>query len=344
MGGEIEGTMALRIELEGYKPGIAKFSAKKWNGSAEIDMLIQRNQDGYYLSGLQQWGPEKCWHSIADLSVDNQQISGYVSEWLVDSLLSQDNTKRFLIQLRDKQNQRYIDGGVVSIAEDVLASTALNVVQPPLDNPSVETKSLTEPLELPEEPEQIPNIETQNDDLIEPVKLDVETVIEPEIAQTPQLKKSKSKLGLVITIIIVLLILAGLGLAAWYFLVFQKTQPVEPTAQVNAQCSLNNTTTDDLAFIQQCLQTKPDTQAIIQLINDAKKADKCNIAQRLYANQAQQNGQIAFLYAKEYDEKFYQANNCFKADKGTASYWYETALDRDPNNTLAKERLDELQK
>ena len=46
--------MALRIELEGYKPGIARFLAQKWNGSADIDILIQRNQDNYYLSGLNQ--------------------------------------------------------------------------------------------------------------------------------------------------------------------------------------------------------------------------------------------------------------------------------------------------
>lgn len=35
-------------------------------------------------------------------------------------------------------------------------------------------------------------------------------------------------------------------------------------------------------------------------------------------------------------------NGCFNADKETAIYWYETALDADPNNAEAKARLQEL--
>ena len=65
--------MALRIELEGDKPGVAKFLAQKWSGSADIDILIQRNQVGYYLSGLNQWGPEKNWHTVTSMSVENEQ-------------------------------------------------------------------------------------------------------------------------------------------------------------------------------------------------------------------------------------------------------------------------------
>ena len=113
--------MALRIELDSYKPGIAKFLAQKWSGSSQIDILVQRNQDGYYLSGLNQWNPEKNWHTLENMSVENEKLTGYVGEWLVDSLVTQESQLRFLIQIRDKQNQSYVDGGVVSIAETVFA-------------------------------------------------------------------------------------------------------------------------------------------------------------------------------------------------------------------------------
>ncbi|MCX8618314.1 hypothetical protein J3U42_07915, partial [Gilliamella sp. B2923] len=122
------------------------------------------------------------------------------------------------------------------------------------------------------------------------------------------------------------------------------TKPVEPDSKISSKCSLKNATSDDLTFIQQCLQTKPDIDAIIEIITEAKNAGKCNIAQRLYANKAQKNTKIALLYAKEYDEKFYKANKCFKADKEAAIYWYETSLINDPNSEFVKDRLSQLQK
>ncbi|OCG00343.1 hypothetical protein [Gilliamella sp. wkB112] len=342
--------MALRIELDGYKPGIAKFLAKNWDGSSDIDMLIQRNQDGYYLLGLKQWGPEKTWHPVTNLMVDNQQLSGEVSEWLVDSLLSQDNSVRFFIQVRDNQNKNYIDGGVVNITESVLASSALDNSSSLTDNNQVEIESEPEPEPEPELSVEQTIDTLQQESTIEQEVLPDHTPDEQLAAKpiiTPQINepiKSKSKLGLMVAIVVILLLLVGIGIATWYFLFSRNQQKDTPSVQINSQCSLNNATGDDLSFIQQCLQTKPDVDAIIQLINEAKKTDKCNIAQRLYANQAQQNAKIAMLYAKEYDDKYYQGNNCFKADKETAIYWYETSLTHDANNTLAKERLSELQK
>ena len=147
-----------------------------------------------------------------------------------------------------------------------------------------------------------------------------------------------------IIIFVILLTLAGIGVGVWYFLFSQGKNPLTSLTQSNSQCNVANVTTDDLSFIQQCLQSKPDTDTVIDIINQAKQANKCNIAQRLYANQSLLNAKVALLYAKEYDVKFYQDNQCFKADKETAIYWYETSLNNDPNNELAKERLAELQK
>lgn len=351
--------MALKIELEGYKPGIAKFLAQKWNGSADIDMLIQRNQDGYYLSGLNQWGPEKNWHTLTNMSVDNEQLTGQVDEWLVDSLLSQENRVRFLIQIRDKQNESYTDSGVVNIGETVFPSSALNTQQSDaIEEDKIEpdeiVSNFTEsdskaPSESDVPQTELPVAEEENQVIAEPeVEIEAapepepEPAITPEEVSTPQPVKSKSKKGIIILIFITLLVLAGLSVAAWYFFFSKDKSPL--TATMNSQCDVTNANSNDLSFIQQCLQSKPDTDAIIEIINQAKQANKCNIAQRLYANQSLLNAKIALLYAKEYDEKFYQDNQCFKIDKGTAIYWYETSLNNDPNNVLAKERLAELQK
>ncbi|SCC08544.1 hypothetical protein GA0061081_10556 [Gilliamella bombicola] len=332
--------MALRIELDGYKPGIAKFLAQKWSGSSNIDMLIQRNQDGYYLSGLNQWSPEKNWHAVENMSVYNGQLTGQIGEWLVDSLLSQESQIRFLIQIRDKQNENYVDGGVVSIADSVLASTALNL-QTALPNDE-QTIAQPDPVSDSIIEEQTPLIEESS---LDPESGTLAEPIEPELEIIPvEPVKSKSRLGLIVAIIIGCIVLIGLGIAAWYFLFPKNQSQPTPAVQISGQCSLNNASADDLTFIQQCLQTKPETDAIIQIITEAKKTEKCNIAQRLYANQAQTNSKIAMLYAKEYDEKYYEANNCFKADKETAIYWYETSLTNDANNTFVKDRLTELQK
>ncbi|MFQ0972642.1 hypothetical protein [Gilliamella sp. CG35] len=341
--------MALRIELNGYKPGIAKFLAYKWNGSADIEILIQRNQDSYYLSGLNQWSPEKSWHTLADMTVEHEQLTGLVGEWLVDSLLTQESTARFLVQICDKQNENYSDRGVINIADGVMTSAALNTVTTMSDThlePEECVDVIPDDEKMDGETQTI--YEPEIEELVEPVVEEVvtsvptsETVTEETLTQPI---KQKRKSGLIFGLIIAILLLIVMGIAIWYFLFFQNQQAKDAEPAILGQCSLSQVGDDDLTFIQKCLQTKPLTPMIIQLINDAKKAKKCNIAQRLYANQSQVNSTIAILYAKEYDEKYYQANSCFEADKETAIYWYETALNNDPDNKDVKARLAELKK
>ncbi|MFQ0995982.1 hypothetical protein [Gilliamella sp. CG25] len=341
--------MALRIELNGYKPGIAKFLAYKWNGSADIEILIQRNQDSYYLSGLNQWSPEKSWHTLADMTVEHEQLTGLVGEWLVDSLLTQESTARFLVQIRDKQNENYSDRGVINIADGVMTSAALNTVTTTSDThlePEECVDVIPDDEKMDGETQTIyePEIEEPVEPVVEEVVTSVptsETVTDETLTQPI---KQKRKSGLIFGLIIAILLLIVMGIAIWYFLFFQNQQAKDAEPAMLGQCSLSQVGDDDLTFIQKCLQTKPLTPMIIQLINDAKKAKKCNIAQRLYANQSQVNSTIAILYAKEYDEKYYQANSCFEADKETAIYWYETALNNDPDNKDVKARLAELQK
>ncbi len=100
----------------------------------------------------------------------------------------------------------------------------------------------------------------------------------------------------------------------------------------------------ELAFVQSCIQKAPGSAALLEVINVAKANNNCNVAQRLYANRAQSGDiLIATAYAHEYDPKFHQPSECFKApDNATAAYWYETILGFDATNADAKQRYEEL--
>ena len=123
-------------------------------------------------------------------------------------------------------------------------------------------------------------------------------------------------------------------------------QEVKPTVTVNlpATCVLSPGV-DELSFIQGCLKSEPNTDQILEVIQQAKVAKACGIAQRLYANKAQGgNARIAFAYAREYDRQFVQEGGCFSVDSDNAIYWYETGLGLDPNNAEARARLEELKR
>lgn len=120
------------------------------------------------------------------------------------------------------------------------------------------------------------------------------------------------------------------------------TEPKAP-----AGCSAQSLDTlSELEFVQTCVQEKLDSDKLLAIIQSAKEAKKCGVAQRLYANRAQGGDtKIALIYAGEYDPKYHQASECFKeADKDTAAYWYETVLQSEPENQTAKQRLEELAK
>ena len=120
------------------------------------------------------------------------------------------------------------------------------------------------------------------------------------------------------------------------------TEPKAP-----AGCSAQSLDTlSELEFVQTCVQEKLDSDKLLAIIQSAKEAKKCGVAQRLYANRAQGGDtKIALIYAGEYDPKYHQASECFKeADKDTAAYWYETVLQSEPENQTAKQHLEELAK
>lgn len=112
-------------------------------------------------------------------------------------------------------------------------------------------------------------------------------------------------------------------------------------------CSADNLATQsELEFVQACIAQQPPIDALLAVIQSAKSAQKCGVAQRLYANRAQGGDtKVALTYAREYDPKFHQPNDCFKeADNATAAYWYDTVLQVEPDNAEAKQRYEELSK
>lgn len=114
-------------------------------------------------------------------------------------------------------------------------------------------------------------------------------------------------------------------------------------AQTGAPCSLSSMESDDeLAFVQSC--TSSDSNDMMAVINQAMKSEHCNIARRLYAHEALDgNASVAMAYAREFDPQTHTDSACFpQADAETAVFWYETALETDPDQADAGNRIEEL--
>ncbi|MGC6376814.1 hypothetical protein ACNO7L_03225 [Bisgaard Taxon 45] len=324
----------LRIELREDSPGYAQLSARKWKGSHDVELAVQRNQDSHYFAGEDKWTPEPVWHKTSELNVVGDALQGRVGPWLVDGLIRQSGNVRFLLQVRDGQVE---DSGPLSLIGNILASSAGGDSSRESDVRDISFSAPVTPIAATVEIKETPIVDTANDvsPIDEPpaVSVDSETTT-LEIAPTPREQK-KNKTGLFIVLLILLL---GIGAAVVYFLFGHQSSKTETT--VVSECSVANST-DELAFIQACLKSKPDNQRLLDVIAEAKTANKCSIAQRLYAHQAQSgNVELAVAYAKEYAV----GGPCFSVDKENAIYWYETALSIDPNNEAAKKGLAELRK
>ncbi|MGC6247826.1 hypothetical protein ACNO7P_05200 [Bisgaard Taxon 45] len=324
----------LRIELREDSPGYAQLSARKWKGSHDVELAVQRNQDSHYFAGEDKWTPEPVWHKTSELNVVGDALQGRVGPWLVDGLIRQSGNVRFLLQVRDGQVE---DSGPLSLIGNILASSAGGDSSRESDVRDISFSAPVTPIAATVEIKETPIVDTANDvsPIDEPpaVSVDSETTT-LEIAPTPREQK-KNKTGLFIVLLILLL---GIGAAVVYFLFGHQSSKTE--TPVVSECSVANST-DELAFIQACLKSKPDNQRLLDVIAEAKTANKCSIAQRLYAHQAQSgNVELAVAYAKEYAV----GGPCFSVDKENAIYWYETALSIDPNNEAAKKGLAELRK
>ncbi|MGK3111841.1 hypothetical protein [Candidatus Pantoea formicae] len=193
----------------------------------------------------------------------------------------------------------------------------------------------------------------------EPVPEKEAEPVPPEPPRAPMVTRPKRNASVIPIIVAVLLFLLLTAAAAWWFLGRGHTTPPAAEKQPEApavaaaakpdasECSpANLASQSELDFVQNCAQQKLDSDKLLSIIQAAKDAKKCGVAQRLYAHSAQGGDtKVALAYAAEYDPQDHKASECFKTpDPDTAAYWYDTVLQTDPENQKAKQRLEELRK
>ncbi len=316
------------------EPGTAQLMVRLRNEQAILSSLTFTlcNNEQNYLQPDGSWSSVPHWFTINGGYPLNSGSGFPIGPTLLDPLLA--HTSQVLIQV--KINSDEIRRTTLQLVRDELFSsdargqTSDYIGRSVLSTPPSEPVTTTEPLEQSESP---------------PLPL----------ADSDERKPKKPGLSRVTMIIAALLILLIAIAAIWWFLgqknvdnisVTTEKQPEAPVISAGACTATNLNSLSELDFVQSCVQQKFDDKQLLAIIQAAKDAHKCGVAQRLYANRAQGgDSQIALAYAGEYDPKYHQSSECFKdPDSDTAAYWYETALQSDPNNQEAKQRLEELEK
>lgn len=331
------------------RPGFATLVLTGWESEsieigARAEVCVQRNQDQRYLGEGRQWTASQTWHQVS-LSDEPTAESVMLSlEPVVVDPLVENPQMTYQIQIRIGSEHGV---GVIRIREGVLSSHAAGQSASPVAHVA---QAIVEPL------------------VSEPAPIELAPV--PETLVVSENKKS-NKLPLIALFILLLLI--GVGWFAWMQLKSEpattpnpvvveaptaapvaapvvaplpvpaaSSAPVEPPAcSAEAMAKVK----DDLMYIQSCLKTNPDSVQVLAVIDAAKKSNRCDLAQRLYAFKGQAGDiPVALAYAKEFDPATF-APGCFKAaDKETAIYWYEVVVSKDATHTEAKARLEALRK
>lgn len=306
------------------------------------------NNEQNYLQPDSKWSPAPHWFTIDGGYPFNNGSGFRIGPTLLDPLLA--SASQVQIQ--------------VKLATGEMRSTTLQLVRDELFSSDARGQTgnysgssvLTSPGSAPTaEPEGAPVLKP------EPVP---EEPIQTSAPQSPQ--RSPSLIPMVLAGVLVLIIAAG---ALWWFMGRDNTpaQPSVADKPLEAPVAAATTTApaapeiksaanecspaslasqSELDFVQNCVQQQLESDALLAIIQAAKDAKKCGVAQRLYANRAQGGDiKIALAYASEYDPQNHKSNECFKTpDADTAVYWYETVLQTEPENPIAKQRLEELRK
>ncbi len=307
-----------------------------WNSAdgydAEIEVVIGRQQD--YLQAPANRHANEAWGTTQDKLLlrkfgNEEQPCYELGPELIDPLL-ESGLPNFTAQAyRRGETTPFYVGHV--ICKNLLPSS------------SFDASAKAAPPVTPEPPPVAPSVTPS----AEP-----DPIAHSEPAPSPSPKK-KSKGVLIAVVLVVLALLAAIAAALFFWLNSNKVDNLaEPGLDESAidtitlaACDLNQLNQQsETEFLQTCLQGTPESTALLSVIQQAAQADKCSIAQRLYANRSQAGDLIiAGAYVKEYDPKYHTASTCFKEpNTATAIYWYETILMNDPENTEAQQRLDEL--
>lgn len=346
--------MGIRVDvlpLDVNTPGHGLLRITGWEGASEgLQCSLQSSQTHDFLHEGKRWGNIAHWFRLDSLVAveGTEAIETRIGPDLIDPLLEASGTANFRIEVSHPE-QGQSDMGMVRINPAVIGSASGG---PALEQP---VAPVTPP--PPAAPVEVvaPPVET-----VEPVVEAPAPQPEPASASYAPVAPAPAKSGnrWLLPLILLILIAAAAAAAWWWFTQRQQPAPVEPPAAEQqaapaaepasaaaAPCTLESMQGQaELAFVQSCIQQAPDSAKLLDVINTAKANNHCGVAQRLYANRAQGGDvQIAMAYAHEYDPKYHQASECFKApDSATAAYWYETILGFDENNAEAKARFEEL--
>lgn len=316
------------------------------------------NNEQNYLQSDKSWSPAPHWFAIQGGYQVSSGSGFHIGHEIVDPLLASHSQIQIHVKLPSSESRIT----TLKINRDELLPSSARGESCEYGGSSelpVSTREISTPLDS----ESQTNIVTTEP---QPAREPVIAPPEQEPRTKPQTAiKTKSKLPLIAAgIVLLLLILAVV------FFWFSKSvslnkdteQPSQEAATTKAPaesrtaskensqtCDINGIGSgakDKMAFVQACYNQNLPADDLLKIIQAAKEAQKCEIAQRLYANRAQSGDiKIALAYAHEYDPKYHQPNPCFKdADKDTAAYWYDTALQSDPDNAEAKQRYEELSK
>jgi hypothetical protein len=318
-------------------PGWAKLTV---SGAASLDMQVlagamvslQRNQDGRYLAERSQWSASEVWHMPEEASLTDSGCQLTIGPELVDELLLDPRMVcRMQVKLGD---QRFV--GVLRFGQGVYPSGAAG--QSP--DASREVQSVKAVVEPQPEPEP-----------------DLPLPVAPVAPMPPAAPARKSNLPVLLVLLLVALV--GGALTWWLVAKPEVALIAEETAQIStadataaptvdeppAPCTVQAlaATTDDLAFLQACVSTNPNSADVMTLIDAGKAAGRCDLIQRLYAHQAQAgNVQVALAYAREFDPQTHRGGCFAQADAATAVYWYQIVLDKQPDDAAVKARIDAL--
>lgn len=336
--------------------GLATLQVRGWEEDAgHLEFAIQRNQDEYYLQHDRRWGNAPCWfaqHFVENASGDS--ISCQVGAEIVDPLLLGSANDMYNFRLRNDDGVED-DNPLIILLDGLLPSLAGNGSGPGAAESTVSLS--TTPASAP-----VPTVEPASavEQISTPAPAQADSVPSaPASAGTPEFATtSEPKRGKVLPLLGLLILLLALAGGLWFWLrpatvpapdapaAAAPAAPIPtPAAQTTQPCSKEALANEsELSFVQNCIKKSPDSDALLQIIAQAKDTQHCGVAQRLYANRAQAGDmKVAAAYAREYDPKYHQPSACFaEPDNATAAYWYEHILSYEPNNEEAAQRLQEL--
>lgn len=312
------------ILVKAVAPGRAQLRISPWEGSAEsVELSIHRSEGARYLDvASRQWVGDEQWIRLNGATVEGEALLMPVGPEFVDTLLAGTQGPRARGFLRIGGGDAVQHG--LRVEPDVLPSTAAGATPVTGGNSQLSAPATVE------------------DVVSEPI-VAIDPPVDQPRSQTPQRPRRWPLL------LVLLAAVAAAAFVAYFLLLKDRSTSAEsprantPDAQeICSAAALPQAGADAMSFVQRCVRDVKDPAALLTVIQAARDAGQCEIAQRLYANRANAGDiSIALAYAQEYDPAS-SKSSCFKPEAATARYWYEAVLEKDPKQADARAKLQAL--